>query len=595
MHRFRLVLAFTAAALAASAQQYTITTVAGTGGTAGYAGDGAPASAAQLSKPNVVARDGKGNLFISDLGNYVIRKIDTNGNISTFAGNNSFGFSGDGGPATSAQISTVNGIAVDAKGDVYLADTSNGRVRIVTPDGNIATFAGNGTHGYAGDGAAAASATLYYPSGVAVDAQNNVYIADYGAGVVRKVNAAGIISTFAGNGGGIFGTVLGDGGPAASAVLNMPFSVAVDAAGNVYIGDLGSSSIRRVTTNGIIGTIASNLQAASFALDNSGAIYYSNYDNSTVVKIYPTGTQLWIAGDGQAGYSGDGGPGISAQLNAPYGLAVDGAGNIFVADSKNDVIRELTPAGNSIASVANSATNIGFSSVASGSSGTGVPPIAPGEIVTLFGAGLGPANLTVNTPHNGVYGSTLAGVSVTFNGTSAPIIYVSATQTAVQAPYELDGASTAFVSLTYNGQSALGITVPVAATSPGIFTFNATGSGQAAVVNADGTINSAAHPAPIGGYVSLYLTGEGTISPQVVDGSISPANASVPNAGVAVTIGGQPASTTYIGEAPDEVVGLLQINAQIPSNITPGTAVPVVVSIGGVNTQRNVTIAVSAQ
>src|SRR5579883_3165522 len=348
MLRLRLVFAFAVSALALSAQQYTISTFAGSGGNPGYAGDYGPASAAQLNNPNAIARDAKGNLYISDLGNYVVRRIDANGQITTFAGNNTFGFSGDGGPAYLAALSTVDGIAIDASGNVYLADTLNSRVRIVTKDGNISTFAGNGSRGYSGDGGPAVNAQLYYPSGVAVDKNGNVFIADYGAGVVRKVAPSGTISTFAGNRGGIFGAALGDGGPASAALLSLPFSVVADGGGNVYIGDLGSGRIRRVDTNNVITSVATSVQAENFALDSSGAIYYSNYNNSTVVKLYPGGTSLWIAGDGQPGYSGDGGPGTGAQLNAPYGIAVDNSGNLYVADSANAVIRELSPAAMSI-------------------------------------------------------------------------------------------------------------------------------------------------------------------------------------------------------------------------------------------------------
>lgn len=595
MLRFRLVFVFAVSALALSAQQYTISTVAGTVGSAGYAGDGGPASAAQFNNPNAMARDAHGNLYISDLGNYVIRKIDTNGNISTVAGNSTFGYSGDYGPATSAQITTVNGIAIDATGNIYLADTLNGVVRMVNTQGTITTFAGTGGKGYSGDGGPATSAQLYYPSGVAVDQNGNVFIADYGAGVVRKVSPSGIISTFAGNGGGVFGAVLGDGGPATAALLSAPFSVVVDGGGNVYIGDIGSGRIRRVDTNNVITSVATSVQAGSFALDASGAIYYSDYNNSTVVKLYQSGTSLWIAGDGQPGYSGDGGGGTSAQLNAPYGIALDNSGNVFVADSANSIIRELSPVAMSISSVANSANNISFIAVASGGAGSAASAIAPGEIVTLFGSGLGPATLALNTPQNGVFGTSLAGVTVSFNGTLAPIIYVSSSQVAVVAPYELDGSSYASVGLGYNGQTAAGITVPVAGTAPGVFTANSTGIGQAAAINGDGTINSASNPVPLGGFISIYVTGEGTTSPGGVDGQISGNNPPIPNAGVSITIGGQTASATYIGEAPQEISGLLQINAQIPSNVTPSTAVPVSVSIGGVNSQNFVTIAVSAQ
>jgi uncharacterized protein (TIGR03437 family) len=595
MLRLRLVFALAATTLAASAQQYTISTFSGTGGTAGYAGDGGPASAAQFNTPTAMARDARGNLYISDLENYAVREIDTNGNIRTFAGNGTFGFSGDGGPATSGQLASVDGIAVDANGNVYLADALNSRVRVITTDLKISTFAGNGTRGYSGDGLRATDAQLYYPSGVAVDAQGNVYIADYGAGVVRKVAPSGIITTFAGNGGGIFGATLGDGGPAAAALLSQPYSVATDNAGNVFIGDLGSGRIRRVARNGVITSVAFSVQAQNFAIDPSGAIYYSNYNNSTVVKLYPNGTSLWIAGNGQPGYSGDGEAGVSAQLNAPYGIAIDSAGNLFVADSKNEVIRELSPAPVSIAVAANAASNIGLLNVGSGNAGSAAAPIAPGEIVTLFGAGIGPSTLTLNTPQNGRFGTSLAGVTVSFNGTFAPIVYVSANQVAVQAPYEIDGSDSVYIAVGYNGKTSVGLSAPVAATAPGIFTADSTGSGQAAAVNADGTLNGAAHPAPLGGIISLYVTGEGDLHPAVSDGQISGASPSFPNAGVTVTIGGQPAATTYVGEAPFEIVGLLQINVQIPSNITPTAAAAVSVSIGGVNSQSKVTLAVSAQ
>jgi uncharacterized protein (TIGR03437 family) len=215
--------------------------------------------------------------------------------------------------------------------------------------------------------------------------------------------------------------------------------------------------------------------------------------------------------------------------------------------------------------------------------------------VTLFGAGIGPSTLTLNTPQNGRFGTSLAGVTVSFNGTFAPIVYVSANQVAVQAPYEIDGSDSVYIAVGYNGKTSVGLSAPVAATAPGIFTADSTGSGQAAAVNADGTLNGAAHPAPLGGIISLYVTGEGDLHPAVSDGQISGASPSFPNAGVTVTIGGQPAATTYVGEAPFEIVGLLQINVQIPSNITPTAAAAVSVSIGGVNSQSKVTLAVSAQ
>jgi uncharacterized protein (TIGR03437 family) len=165
----------------------------------------------------------------------------------------------------------------------------------------------------------------------------------------------------------------------------------------------------------------------------------------------------------------------------------------------------------------------------------------------------------------------------------------------VVAPYEINGSSSASIVVTHNGNVSPTVTVPVAATAPGVFTSNASGSGQAAAVNADGTINGPNNPVPLGGFVSIYLTGEGMTSPLSADGQISSNTPPGPVAGVSVMIGGQPASTSYIGEAPDEIAGLLQINVQIPTNINPSTAVPVLVSIGGVASQNNVTLVVSAQ
>jgi len=264
-----------------------ISTVVGNG-TRGFSGDGGPAASAQLNFPYGVAVDVVGNLYIADDGNNRVRKVSAGGVISTVAGNGTFGFGGDGGPATSAQLYEPSGVAVDVAGNLYIADTANNRVRKVTVAGVISTVAGNGTSGFSGDGGPATSAQLNLPSGVVVDVADNLYIADTINNRVRKVTVAGVISTVAGNGTAGFS---GDGGPATSAQLNAPNGVAVDAAGNLYIAD-GNNVVREVT---------------------AGAI-------STV------------AGNGKIGFSGDGGPATSAQLNVPSGVALDAAGNLYIAE-----------------------------------------------------------------------------------------------------------------------------------------------------------------------------------------------------------------------------------------------------------------------
>ena len=290
---------FTQLSLSGFAQSGIITTYAGDGAY-GYSGDGGPATSAMLAAPEGVAVDTAGNLFIADSWNSNVRKVTPGGVISTVAGNGNPGYSGDGGPAASAMLNYPTGVAVDAAGNLFIADYGNDRIRMVTPSGIISTVAGNGTAGFSGDGVPANSAQLNGPTGVAVDAAGNLFIADEHNNRVREVNPGGVISTVAGNGTGGYS---GDGGPATSAELYYPAGVAVDTAGNLFIADTWSNSVRKVTPGGVIST---------------------------------------VAGNGTGGYSGDGGPATSAELYYPSGVAVDAAGNLFIADFNNQRVRMVT-------------------------------------------------------------------------------------------------------------------------------------------------------------------------------------------------------------------------------------------------------------
>src|SRR5215813_2147688 len=219
----------------------------------GFSGDGGPATNARLSNPNDVAVDASGNLYIADIFNDRIRKVDTNGVITTFAGKFGGTFGGDGGPATEAGLFDVSGVAVDEKGNVYIADMDNYRVRKVNTNGIISTVAGNGNFGYTGDNVAATQTALASPTAVAVDVTGNIYIADLFNSRIRRVNAQGVITTFAGTGAADYS---GDGGPATQAKIDTPEGVAVDGRGNVYIADSASNVVRRVDTAGIITTFA---------------------------------------------------------------------------------------------------------------------------------------------------------------------------------------------------------------------------------------------------------------------------------------------------------------------------------------------------
>lgn len=243
-----------------------IITIAGNG-TANFSGDGGLATTAQLNNPTGVAVDVSGNVYIADQGNNRIRKVNTSGNINTVAGNGTFGYSGDGASATAAELSYPTGIALDTAGNIFIADTYSEAIRKVNTSGIISTIAGTGTQGYGGDGAAATGAKLNLPTGVAVDASGNIYIADAGNQRIRKVNVSGTISTFAGTGTTGYS---GDGGPATSAKLASPNGVGVDASGNVYIADEGNNRIRKISILTGINEIGANSSVSIYPVPNSG-------------------------------------------------------------------------------------------------------------------------------------------------------------------------------------------------------------------------------------------------------------------------------------------------------------------------------------
>ena len=230
----------------------TIKTVAGTG-SRGYSGDGGEATSAAIDYPGSIVADEEGNLFIPDHNHNVVRKVDTSGIITSIAGTGSSGYSGDGGLATSATLYYPVGLSVDGKGDLFIADYKNHVIRKVDTAGIITTVAGTGSRGYSGDGGLATSATLYYPYKVAVDREGNLFIAEYGNNVIRKVDTAGIITTVVGTGSSGYS---GDGGLATSATLSSPHGIAVDREGNLFIADYGNHVIRKIDTSGIITTIA---------------------------------------------------------------------------------------------------------------------------------------------------------------------------------------------------------------------------------------------------------------------------------------------------------------------------------------------------
>jgi sugar lactone lactonase YvrE len=332
----------------------TITTAAGTG-SSGFAGDGKPATQAQLARPTGVAVDSIGALYIADQFNNRVRRVGINGTITTVAGTNTAGYSGDGGPATRAQLTSPAGAAVDSSGALYITDFGNNRVRRAGTNGTITTVAGTGTARFAGDGGPATRAQLANPDGVAVDGTGAIYIAEYGNNRVRRVGADGTITTVAGT--SISGFA-GDGGPATQAQLAHPTGVAVDSTGALYIADQFNNRVRRVGADGTITTAvgtgipgfagdtgpATQAQLANpigVAVDGTGVLYIAEFGNNRVRRVGTDGTITTVAGTNTAGYSGDGGPATRAQLTSPAGVAVDRSGALYITEFGNNRVRRV--------------------------------------------------------------------------------------------------------------------------------------------------------------------------------------------------------------------------------------------------------------
>ncbi len=526
-----------------------IATVAGTGAD-GFSGDGGPAAAAQLYAPRDVAVDGAGNFYIADQGSHRIRRVDTTGNIATVAGTGADGFSGDGGPATAAQLWRPLGVTANAAGNLYVADTANHRIRKIGTDGNIATVAGTGTHGSDGEDVPATAARLYFPRGAAVDGAGNLYVADTENHRIRKIGADGNIADFAGEarlisphgvavdsagnlyiadtlnnfihrvdaGGNISifaGTRLsgfrgdgfpatavrlyfprgvaaddagnvyiadtrnnlirrvgadgniftvagteaygfsGDGGPATAARLWLPRGVAADGAGNVYIADWGNNRVRRVDADGNISTLAGTGTRGSggdggpataaqlsspydVAVDGAGNVYIADAFNYRIRRVDADGNISTIAGTGASGFSGDGGPATAAQLNAPQSVTADSAGNVYIADTFNHRIRRLTPA-------ATAAPRISAGGIVTATGTPLVNRVSPNALISVFGQAFAPQETQTLSPQldaSGRVAANLAGACLEIGGKRAALFAVTPNQINAQAPHDLTPGQT---------------------------------------------------------------------------------------------------------------------------------------------------------
>jgi uncharacterized protein (TIGR03437 family) len=599
--RLALVLAF-CPALFAQAGGYLITTVAGNG-TQGFSGDNGPAIGAGLDQPAGVAVDAAGALHIADSGNQRVRTV-SNGVIATVAGNGTPGFSGDNGPATSAELSGPWGIAVDSAGNVYVADNYNNRIRKVS-NGVITTVAGGG---FSGDNGPATSAALSGPSGVAVDPAGNLYIADQGNNRIRKVSN-GMITTVAGNGGWGFS---GDNGPATSAKLANPMGVAVDSLGNLYIADSLNNRIRKVS-NGVITTVAGNgtqgfsgdngpaasaqLEFPSgVAIDPAGGLYIA--DDTDRIRKVSNGVITTVAGGGTTGFRGDGGPATSVQLSSPSGVAVDSSGNLLIADSGNNRVARLVASPTSgvgcVYSIDQSAQIFG---AAGGSGSLGVLASAascPWLAVSYAGwitvspggiaGGTGLVSYTVGpNPDSASRTGTvwIAGQSLTVNQSGVVCSLGVAPRSVSVAASGLTGASLAVTSdapdcgwsavanvpwiLVSGGNTAMGsgtVTYTVGVNTGGLRTGTITVAGQKVYVNqaasgapvsslasvdVGGIVNAASSSPSIapGSFVSIY---GGNLADTATDWSSAVVNGKLPTSlgGVQVLVDGKNVFVSYV-------------------------------------------------
>jgi uncharacterized protein (TIGR03437 family) len=596
---------------------YTVSTIAGsippgTGKnvipTAGYGGDGNLAISATLNGPASVAIDSSGNMYIADQVNNVIRAVSAStGKISTVAGTNVVGYGGDGGPAISAQIQSPDTIILDSKGNFYFSDVTNSAIRWVNASTHvIQTYAGaiaSGT-GFSGDGAAATASALNRPSGIAFDSAGNMYLSDTGNERIREVTLSnGFINTIVGDGQQGYLPV---GGAALSAHLNGPRAIAIASNGDIYFADSFNNQIRKVSA-GVISLVAGSPTAlfgysgdgglatnallndpTGIALDSSGNLYICDTYNDVIRMVTPDGNIHTIAGavtGPTPGYSGDGGPALSALFNEPESIVVDSAGNLYVCDYGNDIVRKLVPSTKPGGGLSAPAIKSGGVITASGYGGQSA--IAPGTWIEIYGANLASTTRQwAASDFSGINAPTgLNQTTVSVGGQAAFVEYISANQVNAQVPGNIGlGTQPVVVSTPGGASAAYNVTVNLqepALLAPAVFSdlFNGQTvqwvtalftdlSTYVFPTNAFNGVTS--RPAKPGDTIVFYGIGFAPVPgnppgqiPQTANGLTLPI---APN----FYFNGVQAQVTYAGLAPN-FIGLYQFNVVVPP--VPGLVV----------------------
>jgi uncharacterized protein (TIGR03437 family) len=582
----------------------TITTIAGNGAAA-FMGDDGPALQASLNNPTFVAFGPDGSYYIADFSNQRVRRVDSDGNITTVAGNGIAGYNGDNMPAVNASLSDPTGVAVDSAGNLYVADAANDRIRKVDLNGMITTFAGTGTGGLSGDGGPATAAMLDCPTRIAFDGFGNLFIADQCNHRIRKVDRNGTITTVAGSGtpGAANGGFSGDGGPATAAQFKHPTALTIDGGGNLYITDQLNNRIRRVDRGGTVMTVAGSgaqgfsgdggaATAASFstpgavAVDAAGTLYIADNVNNRIRRVGSDGIITTVIGNGTQSSMGDGGPASAATVNNPFGISFDPFGNLFLAESGGNRIREVfNVAPDNVPSFPSSGITNGASFRSGGTPG--------GAIATIFGLNLSTVDgieQATSTP----LPTGLGGTSVRIGGILAPLFAVvrvnGQEQINLQIPFDFVQAAAASprpaqaqqfveVVVTNNGVSNAPVLMQLAPAQPGIFLVD--GVNEAILHNSDNSLVSEQNPASHGEVIVIYTTGLGTVDNPPASGEPASLTTLSPTPILpSVTVGGRPAEVIFAGLAPG-FVGLYQINLFVPQT-SPAGSVDVVVTLNGV-------------
>lgn len=602
----------------ASGQTGIITTIAGT--TRGYGGDGGPAMSASLTLASVqnecdparyeemnhLSVDRAGNIYIADTNNNRIRRIAPDGVITTVAGSGqrpsietsrcspSGGATeaGDGGPVTAAKLYGPSQALMLPNGLLLICDQKNNRIRQVTPSGTITTVVGSNLHSFFAPNIPSTLTPLDWPSSIAVDAEGRGYFAELHSNRIARANSDGRLQVIAGT--GLPGSGA-DGPDATRSSLSNPVHIAFDRSGNLLIVEQGNHRIRKVTPGGAIETVAGTgapgyngdggrataaqlNQPNAVAVDAAGNLFIADMGNHRVRRVAVDGTITTIAGNGQIGRGADGIPATQSPLNFPNAIAVDNNGDVLIVDWQNFLIRKVSFAVRPA---------ISPGGVVNAASFLPAPvPLAPGALVSIFGINFAAA---LTSASELPLPTEMAGVAVTVNGTRMPLVFVSPNQINAQLPYDVREGEAKIRVTTAQGNSTEE-TVNIGAAAPGIFMI--AGGTRAVAINQDFTLNTAENAETRGRVLTVYLTGIGPLDGELPAGQPAPSNTLYRAAlDSSATIGGKDAPILFLGLTPG-FVGLAQANVQIPADGPVGTALELVISV---NRQRSNTTLVAVK